>query len=208
MPDIFELIGYLIATVLAMTIVLDLNKILRWGHIALASACIIYSFILGYNATGIISCGLVAGDLFLITRIMAQGYNFNILQVRGNNEYLNAFIEYYKHDIYHYSPFYKRNMESTCFLILNNIETIGVFIVTVQDKKTLYVNLDFVIPSYRNNQVGRYIFIENEKYFLDLGYEKIATVCLNETHKAYLLKMGFTEENNQGEKTFVKTLAR
>jgi hypothetical protein len=124
--------------------------------------------------------------------------------VRGSNEYLGAFIEYYKRDIYHFSPFYKRNSDSTCFLILNKIEVVGVFIVTVQDKKTLYIDLDFVIAGYRDYSVGKFLFIEKIKYFKDLGYESIHTVCLNEVHKEYLLQMGFTERDINGERIYVK----
>ncbi|MBI5217875.1 MAG: hypothetical protein HY958_02980 [Bacteroidia bacterium] len=208
MPNIVELIGFIATAILGVTIVLEMNRLLRMVHLTGAVIFAIYGFVFGSVGMGIVDCGLFAGSLFLLLHSQSFKDTFNILQVKGNNEYLGAFIEYYKRDIYHYSPFYKRSPDSICFLILNNIDIIGVFIVTIHDKKTLFINLDFVVPKYRNFKVGNYLFIENVKYFYDLGYESIVTVCLNEVHKAYLLKMSFEEKIINGEKLFVKDLKK
>ena len=206
MENYLETILIGITGILGFTMALEMGKILRFSHLIgllIVSFC---GFFFTFYSPAIISACLVAGDIYMFSKLFVAKNAYNILQVRSNNEYLNAFIEYYKREIYHYSPFYKRNIESTSFLILNNIDVIGVFIVTVQNKKTLYINLDFVIPQYRDFSVGKYIYIENVQYFYNLGYEKILTVCLNETHKTYLLQMGFTEQEINGEKMFVKSL--
>ncbi|HBX50308.1 MAG: hypothetical protein A2275_09205 [Bacteroidetes bacterium RIFOXYA12_FULL_35_11] len=192
--------------ILGFSIVLEMGKLLRFLHLLALFIISFIGFIFEIYPPAIISTCLLAGDIYMFSKLFVAKNAYNILQVRSNNEYLNTFIEYYKREIYHYSPFYKRNIESSCFLILNNIDVIGVFIVSVQNKKTLYINLDFVIPQYRDFSVGKYIYIENVQYFYNLGYEKILTVCLNETHKNYLIQMGFSEQEINGEKMFVKNL--
>lgn len=206
MPTAPEFILYVFAALLAAGISVELNKIIRQIHLLLCISVTAVSFYSGYIAAGIFCFGILAGDIYILSGIMNKNDLYSILQVRGSNEYLGAFIEYYKREIYHFSPFYKRNPDSTCFLILNNIEVIGIFIVTVHDRKTLYIDLDFVIPSYRNNTVGKFLFYDNIGFFKDLGYDKIQTVCLNKYHEKYLLKMGFQEREIKGERLFVKDL--
>lgn len=206
MPGFFEISLYIFVALLGATMTLPINKLLRQIHIVTILIIGLVSFVNGFIASGIFCAGLFGGSILMLTKSLVSDNLFSILQVRGSNEYLGAFIEYYKRDIYHFSPYYKRNPDSTCFLILNKIEVVGVFIVTVQDKKTLYIALDFVISRYRDLSVGKFLFIENIKYFKDLGYESIHTVCLNETHKSYLLKMGFDERNINGEQLYVKDI--
>lgn len=206
MPGLFEIVLYIFVAVSGTTMMFSMSKMFRQIHIVAILVLSLISFINGYIGAGIVCIGLLGGSVLMLTKILASDNLFSILQVRGSNEYLGAFIEYYKKEIYHFSPYYKRNPESTCFLILNKIEVAGVFIVTVQDKKTLYIDLDFVISRYRDLTVGKYLFIENIKYFKDLGYESIRTVCLNETHKTYLLKMGFIESDINGERLYVKDI--
>lgn len=206
MSNYIEILGFISSAVLTATLVLKMPLAIRWVHIILSVFVAIFGFTFGYWGIGLIGSGICFASIFQLTQLLSFKDSFNILQVRGNNEYLGAFIEYYKRDIYHYSPFYKRNLESSSFLILNNLEVVGVFIVNVQDKKTLYINLDFVVPKFRNNKVGKYLFIDNVSYFSELGYERIITVCLNEVHRAYLEKMGFVEKNINDEKLYVKEL--
>lgn len=207
MPTTIEFILYIFVAILAATVSIETNKIIRQLHLLLNLIATATSFYFGYIGAGIFCFGIIAANIYILSKMMNKNELYSILQVRGSNEYLGAFIEYYKREIYYFSPFYKRNPDSTCFLILNNIEVVGILIVTVQDKKTLYIDLDFVIAEYRNNSVGKFLFFDNIGYFKDLGYDKIITVCLNEIHKKYLIKMGFTECEIKGERLFMKALA-
>lgn len=206
MTGSIEIIIYILIAAFGSTIMFVKTKLLRQIHTVAVFVIAVVGFILGFYGAGIAAIGLLVGDVFLLSNLLSTDHLFSILQVRGSNEYLGAFIEYHKKEIYHFSPFYKRNPESTCFLILNKIDVVGVFIVTVQDKKTLYIDLDFVIDGFRDYSVGNFLFIEKNKYFKDLGYERIHTVCLNEVHKVYLITMGFEERDINGERLFVKNI--
>lgn len=208
MQDLSEIIGFVVAAVLASSLTLELPRVGKWIQLAASLIIALYGFVFSNIGIGIVGAGIFSASLYKLKQSLAVNESFNILQIRGNNEYLNAFIEYYKREIYHYSPFFKRNADSTSFLILNNLEIVGVLIVTILDKKILYVNLDFVIPKYRNNRVGQYLFVDNLAYFSEMGYEKIVTVCLNPTHKVYLLSLGFTEQEENGELVFVKNIPK
>jgi len=62
----------------------------------------------------------------------------------------------------------------------------GIFIGSKYDDNTLQVELDFVIPEYRDFKIGNYIYESKKDYFLKKGYSKFISFSSNDKHIAYL----------------------
>jgi hypothetical protein len=58
----------------------------------------------------------------------------------------------------------------------------------------LIVDLDFVIPQYRDFKIGRYLFRDHKDLFLDHGIRRIRSEPGNEKHVKYLQEMGFRSD--------------
>ena len=86
------------------------------------------------------------------------------------------------------------------FYILRDIMPVGIFAANPYDKDTLKVELDYVIPSYRDFKAGKYIYDKNKSIFLTKGYKKLITFSDNERHDKYLIKMGFNKVDETEEK--------
>ena len=82
----------------------------------------------------------------------------------------------------------------------------GVIIGSGYDDETFKVDMDFVIPQYRDFKIGTYIFEENKAYFIKKGYSRILSFSTKEKHISYLMKMGFELSSIDGHKCFLKIL--
>ena len=71
----------------------------------------------------------------------------------------------------------------------------GLFIAKVQGEEA-HVQLDYVIPNYRDFQVARFIFDENAAFFLERGIRRFLSEGGSPIHQTYLEKMEFV---NNGE---------
>jgi hypothetical protein len=71
----------------------------------------------------------------------------------------------------------------------------GLFIAKVQAEEA-HVQLDYVIPNYRDFQVARFIFEENAAFFLQRGIRRFVSDGGSAIHRTYLEKMGFVNKGD------------
>jgi len=70
----------------------------------------------------------------------------------------------------------------------------GIFLASHYEDETLKVDLDFVIPEYRDFKIGKFIFKDKKSFFHERGYSKLICFASNEKHINYLEKMGFKKD--------------
>ncbi|UTW70331.1 hypothetical protein KHA80_07270 [Anaerobacillus sp. HL2] len=70
------------------------------------------------------------------------------------------------------------------------------FLGSKHDENTLKVELDFVIPEYRDFKIGGFVYKDSKDIFLNKGFNRLISYSPNEKHIDYLKKMGF-EENTK-----------
>ena len=104
-------------------------------------------------------------------------------------------MEFYKDDILEIIPTYTHKTEEDllCFFILRNMMPAGLFIAKVQGEEA-HIQLDYVIPNYRDFQVARFILEENAAFFLQRGIRRFVSDGGSAIHQTYLEKMGFVKQ--------------
>jgi hypothetical protein len=179
---------------------------LRWYNLIGALLFSIYGFLIGALPVGIINAFITLIDIYYIHKMYSKKESFKILEIENKNTYLTEFLKFYKQYINKIFPDFKYNpkQNSISFFILRNLAVAGIFLAEKYDEKTLLINLDFVIPEYRDFKLGKYIFVENKKYFSNLGYERLYAISNIQKHISYLKKMKFTEKTIDGKTFFVK----
>lgn len=131
-----------------------------------------------------------------------------MLEIDNNSKYLDYFLDYYKEGISKSVTLFdfKNKDNSIGFYILRNLVPAGIYIGTKYDENTLLIDLDFVIPEYRDFKIGYHIYKEQKDYFISQGYTKIRSNSHSESFDNYLLKMGFEEILEDGNKIFIKNI--
>lgn len=184
---------------------------LRWINLIGSGIFSLYGFLIGALPVGFMNLGIALINVYYLTKIYKTKDDFKILPIdKDSPQYFNYFIDYYETEIDNFSNeiYFGRTNYDVQFFILRNMVPTGVFLGTMHDPITLEIELDFVIPEYRDFKIGNYIFNNMRDYFLNLGYSKFISFSTKEKHINYLVKMGFekTDENNQT--CYIKTLAK
>ena len=193
--DSVELIGYLGSILVAVSLMM--RSLLRLRIINLFGALFftIYGVLLGAYPVAFLNGLIVCIDLYYLIQMWRQKDFFTFLEVLPNSKYMRAFIEFYRDDILEIIPSYTHNTNEDllCFFILRNMMPVGLFIVKIQGEEA-HVQLDYVIPNYRDFQVARFIFDENAAFFIQHGIRRFVSEGGSAIHRRYLEKMEFVNQ--------------
>jgi len=196
----FEWIGYIASIVIAVSMLMNSIQKLRWVNLVGAFLFSVYGFAIGALPVGILNGFIVGINIYYLIKMYAGIDHFRLLEVRNDNKYLEAFLEF--HQNFTFQP----GMNKLSILILKNMSVAGVILAHEMDSKTLMIGLDYVIPEYRDQKPGKFVYTENLYYFSKLGYEKLCTALQSKSHDQYMKKMGFISGLSNDNKLLVKRL--
>ncbi len=203
--QVLEWIGYSASMIIAISMALSSIVKFRWVNLIGALLFSIYGFLIGSLPVGILNGIIVAVDAYYLYLIYSRKDVFEILSIRPENKYLLRFIDFHRLDIHKYFPGfeYTPTAESESYLVLRNMAVAGVFLARKTDPRTLEVDLDYVLPEYRDFKNGRFVYSWLGNQFAQNAYTTVIATGLNTQYDKYLLKLGFTERSDG---KYVKTL--
>ncbi|MCA9908255.1 MAG: YgjV family protein [Anaerolineae bacterium] len=188
-----ELIGYIASALVIVSLVMTSVLRLRLISFVGAVAWFIYGVMLNappiYVTNGLI---IVINVYFLFQMLRAKHY-FKLLEVDRTSAYLRSFLEFYQKDIGKFFPSFKYDAEQVdlVFLVLRDLMPVGVFITERDRSGRALINLDYVIPGYRDLQPGKFLYEELDHMLPEKGVRTLYSVPGSEKHHAYLERMGF-----------------
>lgn len=206
-----EWIGYLGSIIVAVSLMMSSIVKLRWYNLVGASIFSAYGFIIGAMPVALLNLFISLTNIYYLSKMSSQKDFLKLLQIRPENRYMDFFLDFYSEEINKYFPgFYESfkqhihaHKDSLFFLILRNAAVAGIFMGRRINEQELFVDIDFVIPEYRDMKPGKYIYNQNETFFHNLGIQKLSTYPKQKKHYEYLKKMGFSEEIREGNKVYL-----
>lgn len=201
-----EWLGYLSSIIVAISLLMSSIIKLRWYNLAGSILFAIYGYMIHAIPVALINTIIVFINIYYLYKIYTEKEYFKLIEINEENNYIKSFFDFYKNEITKYSPDFKFTMTGAAvsFYILRDMVPAGVFIASEHDKESLLINLDFVMPEYRDFKIGKFVFEDNERYFKDKGYEKLFCYASNHEQNAYLKKMGFEEVDHDGKALMVR----
>ena len=195
--NMVELVGYLGSILVAISLMM--KSLLRLRLINLVGALFFtgYGLLLGAYPVAVLNGLIVAIDIYYLIQMWRQKDFFTFLEVSPGSEYLRAFVNFYRADITAIIPGYAYQVEGSllCFFILRNMVPAGLFITKVQGQEA-QIQLDYVIPNYRDFQVARFIFEDNAAFFTERGIRRFVSEGGSAVHRQYLEKMDFVKRGD------------
>lgn len=197
-----EWFGYLASIIVLISLSMSSIVKLRWLNLLGASLFSTYGFLIHALPVGLLNLTIALIDVYFLFKMYTEKEYLKILEIDSKSLYLQYFLNFYEKDIKKFFPdfIFNPDEDTVIFFVLRNLIPAGLFIGKKKNNTTLYVELDYVIPEYRDLKIGNYIFIENKEYFANKGFSKVIAYSTNEFHDKYLKKMGFKEklkiENN------------
>lgn len=200
---IYEWIGYLGSTLVAVSLMMKNIYHLRRINLIGASTFALYGYLVGVYPVVLLNGFIALVDVYYLIRMKKAEDSFSLMPVLDpSHPFLNRYLEFYAEDIKKFFPEFKKGKleNAKFFFVLRNMVPVGIFIYEESSDKEVIVKLDYVIPSYRDLQNGKYVYKAISKHLKEKGfYRAVAHSTVNE-HKKYLKKIGF---ENIGESVFV-----
>lgn len=203
-----EWLGYLASLIVAVSLLMSSIIKLRWYNLIGSILFAIYGYMINAIPVALINTVIVFINIYYLYKIYSEKEYFKLIEINEESKYTQTFFDFYKNEIHKYFPDFKFTLQGTAvsFYILRNMVAAGVFIATEHDKESLFIDLDFVMPEYRDFKIGKFIFEDNEKYFIEKGYSKLFCYATNKEQKIYLQKMGFHETVEEGMVLMVRNI--
>ena len=207
---LFELIGYLGSALIVAS--LSMKSILRLRLLGLAGATVftIYGVLISAYPIVITNLVIVGIHLYFLRKLLGSTPVFTVLEVRQGSRYLEHFIEYYADDIHRMLPGFNYQPQPNRYraFILRDMVPAGLFIADIDDGPTVRIQLDYVIPAYRDLKVGRFLYSSNSSIFADPRITHVESPPGSQEHRRYLERMGFRASTDEdGQETYRLRLA-
>lgn len=196
-----ELVGYLgslfIIISLTRTSILHLRLIGMAGSVTF----LVYSLLIEAYPIALVNVVIIMVHLFFLRRLLSKKTEFfTSLELSKESHYLIHFLDFHSQDIARHQPgfsFEPRDDQIRAFILRDTIPA-GVFIGRTCADDTIEIELDYVIPQYRDFKVANFLYSDRSELFASRGRRRIWTRPGSEVHVRYFERFGFLPTTAQG----------
>ena len=187
-----EMVGYLGSVVIAISLMMRSLVRLRIINAVGSLVFVVYGILIHAYPVAILNGFIVGIDAFYLIRMFGQKDYLQLLEISHDSAYLSGLLDFYKNDIKEIYPDYAHEPQAghPTYLVLRNMVPAGVF-VQQREGTQAKILLDYVIPTYRDFRVARFLFHEKAEYFRRQGIERFVAAPGRARHAQYLERMGF-----------------
>ena len=192
---LIEAIGYagsaLVLVSFLMSSVVKLRIVNTVGSLIFA----IYALIIRSYPTAVMNICLVCINLYYLWKLRHKDSSYRLLSLQQGEAYVKDFLQNYEKDIERFFPGrHPAAMQvNRVYMVFHGTDPAGI-LMGQEEEGVLDIALDYSTPAYRDCSVGKFLIANLERPIL-LKYTEA-----EETHRAYLKKLGFAEKNGAWEK--------
>lgn len=194
---IYELIGYVASLLVAVSLMMSNIIQLRIVNLIGSVTFSLYGILIGSIPVAAMNAFIVLVNIYYLTQIYSVVEYFKILEVPTESEYLKAFLNFYRDQIHGFQPGFNSRVrhDDLNIFVLRDMVPAGLLMGNLIHDDAFFVDLDFVVPQYRDFKIGKFLFEENKSFFFGKGIKQIVAAPGSEKHNDYLEQMGFSTED-------------
>lgn len=194
-----EIIGYIGSALVALSLTMSNIWKLRWINMIGAVFFVLYGLVVKTYPVVAVNAFIAVIDAYYLIEMARKKDFFSLMTVKNKEEtLLKSFLNFYGKDISQFFPGF--NIEDVqqphCIFILRNLMPVGLF-VYVMKQDTVYINLDYVIPEYRDLKNARYLYKDRAKHFKNQGFKIFQLRTESKELMRYLEKLGFSPAESE-----------
>lgn len=199
-PAWLEWFGYVASVVVAVSLMMSSIVKLRWYNLVGAAAFSVYGFLIQAYPVGILNGFIALADIYYLVQIYATRERLQLVRVPADSEYLRCFVEEHRSELARLFPRFDFQLgpDQVGFYVLRNLVPACLFLGTPRSDGVLEVDVDFVVPAYRDFKPGVFLFKENQALLRSMGFRRIEARSTEPHHDTYLRRIGFTASEGQG----------
>ncbi len=195
---LIEIFGYigsaLVVFSMLMTSVMKLRIINTLGSVV----SFIYAMICHTYPIAVMNLALIIINLYGMKKLMNTSPEYHMELADSQDAAVRFLLKKYAADIRKFFPNFSSAAENQkAYVVMNGDVCVGVALGTLKEN-SLELALDYTTPSYRDFSIGPFLYGKLKEQ----GIGELTFVNPADTHKSYLVRMGFEEKDGK----FVKTL--
>lgn len=194
-----ELLGYAASFIIFISLMMKSIIKLRVLNAIGGLLFIIFAFKTNSWPAVVMNIGIVFIDIYYFYKMIKIQDNFEILEVKKDNEIVQYFFEKNKQELVALFGTDAFTKSEKIALYFRNNDIAGLVAYTVQATQTeKYADLliDFVVPKYRDLAVGKHFFIDDVSFWKKQEITSFAAAQSSADHIHYLERLGFTCSND------------
>jgi GNAT superfamily N-acetyltransferase len=190
-----QLLGYAASILIATSLLMRSIVRLRAINLVGAATFSLYGFLIGAYPVAILNLMTTTINIVQLIRLQRRKEIFRTLEIRPDSPYIAYLLEFQADDIRHFFPRFRYDgdgpsAEKLAVLVLRDLVPAGVLLGNI-DGDRLDVQLDYVVPQFRDLKVGRFLFRDEADFFRSRGIREIVSPADTLEHQTYLEKIGF-----------------
>ena len=189
---VYEIIGYVASVLVAVSLMMSAIIKLRVVNMIGAFTFSVYGILIGSIPVAAMNGFIVLINIYFLIKLYRDKEYFKLLNVDKESKYLEEFLHFYRDDIKTYQPDFDFDKPYNFSLfILRDMVPAGLILGNKDENGELKLDLDFVIPNFRDFKIGDYLFEDKLNYLREMSISKIVAASGNEDHNRYLERTGF-----------------
>jgi hypothetical protein len=199
---VYEVIGYAGSALIVLSLMMHSVLRLRWINLVGAAIFTVYGVLIAAPPVWVVNAAIVVIDIYHLTQLKSDRREaFEMLEVDPAATYLTRFLAFHRDGIARFQPeFDGIDPAHRVFLVLRDLMPVGVLAVGRPDADgTAVVDLDYVIPGYRDLRPGSFLFKRGTAKAA-LGVDRLVSEPGAPAHQRYLAKMGFVRRGDRFER--------
>jgi 3-phenylpropionate/cinnamic acid dioxygenase small subunit len=195
-----ELVGYAGSLLVAASLTMSNIWKLRWINLLGAVIFSIYSVWIGAYPVFAVNSFIACVDIYYILQLSRRKDFFSYIEPQSiDDALLRKFLEFYDKDIKNFFPSFElESLRDPHFLIiLRNLIPVGLFVYEPKEDGMVEIEVDYVIPDYRDLKNASFVYSEKASQLYKLGFNQFVTRSSVLEHQQYLRKVGYIQDNNE-----------
>lgn len=190
-----QLLGYAASLLIATSLLMRSIVRLRLINMAGAATFAVYGFLIGAYPVAVLNLMTTTINIVQLVRLQRRREIFRAIEIRPDSPYIEYFLDFQAADIRHFFPRFHYEHDGPqdgrlVALVLRDLVPAGVLVGTI-DGDRLDIQLDYVVPQYRDLKVGRFLFRDEADFFRRRGIREIVSPADTVEHQRYLERIGF-----------------
>lgn len=196
-----ELVGYLGSLLIVVSMTRTSILHLRLIGLAGSATFLVYSILIAAYPIAVVNVVIIGVHVFFLRQLLSKKTEFfSTLELNKNSQYLRYFLDFHRRDISTHQPgfgFEARDDQLRAF-ILRDMVPAGVFIGRTCGDDSIEIELDYVLPQYRDFKVAEFLYSDRSRIFSHRSRRRIWTRPGSEVHARYFERFGFTAATVEG----------
>jgi len=195
---IVEVIGYVGSALVVLSVTRTSILKLRLLGLAGSTGFIVYGYLIDSLPIVLTNLTIAGVHLYFLNQFRSPKRSFfRVLEVDADSRYLRDFLRFYRQEIDRFQPQFQFEPaeDQLRVFVLRDMVPAGLLVGRIVPGGRLVVDLDFVIPQYRDLQVARFLY-RRSHLFDGRGIHIVETRAGTPDHNRYLEGLGFVATGN------------